>query len=390
MKLLLSLMLLQDPPLPGMEWSGIDGFIVLLVREGISFQEGWEDANPETTLVIVFGEAPPVPLDLYRFVQRGGRLVVASDRASIDTVLSPFGLRLQTGPIRVRGADATFHGYRDCPLVHPVVQPHQVFAMRLFNEVGHVAFNKPGYFDADQVRRTRWDILARFPTLVGGGNPPCIVGSDEPRAVFISDHSPFINLMLPEMENLLFAKNLLKEMGRRRVLFFYNGKILGSKDLPANLPAIPPGTLRALNPALRHLEMTGALNRFIRGHWGEILASLTLLGLAGFGIWMYRRESQPPETGPSALLQRFSDEKPDHRRRNYALAAKELLDRVRESAPQWPDGKWQAWVARRKYNRLRRDRDTLPAVVSARQFSRWLRMAQDLSDAGIVKWTLKA
>jgi hypothetical protein len=162
---------------------------------------------------------------------------------------------------------------------------------------------------------------------------------------------------------------------------------MAARDLPPRMLVLPPGTIRALNPALRHLEETGALNRYARNFWTQALGGLTIVILGIFAVWMYRREVEPFDPGGGALLGRFGSAAADPSRRNYALAARELLERVAQSPPSWPASKWRAWVARRRYHRLLNARALLGERVSARRFRRWLKSARELSESGIVKWT---
>jgi hypothetical protein len=382
MNLLLSLLLLsQDPPSPGMEWSGIDGFLLLLVREGFLLQESWDAAAPDRTLVIVFGEAPfSDDRRLYDFVRAGGRTFVASDRSSIDRAIRLFGVTLRKGRVLTYGSEDAFYGYKDCPLVRPRMYKDP------FKGVIELAFNRPAAFDVTGDAVT----LAKFPPLSDKSEPPCIVSGklDKGSYLFVSDHSPFINLMLLEKSNLAFARNVLRWMERREVLFYYNGRVLGLGDLPENLPVIPPGSLRALNPALRHLELSGSLNQYVRNIWPALLGGLTLLALSAFVLWMFRRSSQP-DTLDAALLQKFyRDTAASDRRRNFSIAAEELWTRVSGCPVAWPKSKWRAWIARRKYNSLQRAAGG--RAVGVREFSRLLRTALRLSESGIVKWTSNA
>jgi hypothetical protein len=362
------LLLPQDPIQPGQEWSGVDGWLILAVREGCYPQENWEDLDPADTLLVVFGEPPARDPGWTAFVRRGGRLLIASDRPAIDRVLAGFGVSLRPGPLRVKSGVYAYSGYRDCPVVAP--NPTE----EIFRDVLQIAFNKPAAFE----KTGDLDILARLPPLSDRSEPPCILASSSRRVFLLSDYSQFINLMIPEANNALFAQNLLRVLKRPKMLFVCNGRIIGPGEI-GGLPPFPPGTIRALNPVLRKLETEGALNQLARRAWPAVLAGATLLSVAFFLLWTVRRETRPPDT-PAVC--RITGDDADPRRRNYRLAASALLDRFFESDP--PPPPWREWSARRNYNLLRRARRRLPASVSARRFSRLLQAARAL---GVSKWT---
>ena len=271
------------------EWAGIDGVMLLLRREGIELSDDEGRPDPRRTFVAILGD-PPGDLSWYpRFIERGGRVLVASDRPSVNPISESFGVRVETGTVRVRSGDDAFNGCFDCPVVD-VARDAQTIGHPLFRDVKRIAFNRPAWLSTQQVGG-----LLRLPRLHREGAPACLVATrfGPGRIAILSDHSVFINLMLPEADNLAFARNLLRWRGRKSVLLYHDGKRIRPRDLPPGLASIPPLSLLALNPALEELETSGALNGFVRTFLPWIVGGLTVLALAVLVVWMTRATGQP-------------------------------------------------------------------------------------------------
>ena len=271
------------------DWAAIDGLMLLLRREGIELSGDEGRLDPRRTFVAILGDPPADHSWFARFIDRGGRVLIASDRPSVNPYVEGFGIQVETGPVRVLSDGDAFNGCFDCPVAN-VARDSQTINHPIFRDVKRIAFNRPAWLSSQQIGG-----LLHLPRLQRRGAPPCLIATrfGRGRLVVLSDHSVFINLMLPEADNLAFSRNLFRWMGRKSVRLFYEGKRIHPGDLPPGLASIPPLSLPALNPALEELETSGALNGFVQTFLPWIVGGMTILAFAALVVWMTRATGLP-------------------------------------------------------------------------------------------------
>ncbi len=251
-----------------------------------SIQELTKD--PERSVLVVLGETGildevnnEVSGGLRGFVERGGALLVATDRRVPATnrnrsALQQFGVRVFPQPVRMVAGDWAncYRGLGLCPIAQPAIGAKPPLFQNLplgvaTNRAGFLFLDPPG--DQAQLR-----ILAVFPE---GCRPdhrdelheerplPFAAGRDwgMGRILVLADHSVFINdmMMRADNNNIDFADNCLRWLRdggpkrRDRILFVEEGIIVtdfnvASLDMPFP-PFTPPD------------DMVSIANRFLVG-----------------------------------------------------------------------------------------------------------------------------
>lgn len=309
-------------------WSGIDGWVMLLQQRGVPFRGEEELArlgDHTGTLLILFGRPPadagfPERVRRHVVLQRAP-LLIASDLPEMNPVLEVFGAQLRAGSYRALDPAARHHEYADCPLV----TPEHGFDP-LFRRVTRLALNRPAWFT-----NLRWPVAAWLPEGVDrqGEDLPCMLVAAEHKAVLISDHSLFINLMLPEESNLRFANNLIDWLRPRRVLFLYDGKVVKPVPLPFGLPDLGSRvSVRVLDRVLREAEESGLFRTLDPRIYAGLTAALGVGLAAVLAVWILRRPSRLPEVlaRSGALLTEFGPGAPGNFvERNLRIPAEEYL-----------------------------------------------------------------
>jgi hypothetical protein len=382
------------------------------------------DEDPARTLFIVLGDPTPLAgLRLGQFVERGGAVLVATDRSIPSRTLSrDFGVTVSGERVsRLVGQDSDFYrALVDCPFVQPAARTTANVPLFLNLPQG-VATNCPSrlWF----VRREQTlPVLATFP---GGCRVddqkrvftvpvlPFAVGGDwgDGRILVLSDHSVFINDMVvqPDNDNFDFAYNCVEWLAaygrRQRVLFFDNGVPQTEFNIPLRPPPpipLPPADaiLAAANQALAGMQQENVFNRVLynqqqRVNPDAVIRLLLLLltaGLAVYGLVRLHRGWQRPEPGTRlldvalplpatgtvleqrrhALARQGNLWEPARALARQTFAA--LLGPAASARPpavRAPGGWWSRWTAARRVRRLwRLAYDPRPVPVSPRRFGR--------------------
>ncbi len=394
--------------------------------------------DPAETILIVFGDLKPLDKvrsatrGLVRFQNRGGAILIASDRPDPSWQLRELKVRVAGQTVRQR-ADISFLGLRDCPLItHGIHSGHP-----LFRDIAlGIATNKPSYLemlDSDLlVLATHSDLDLGFPLLnldlrqppsshrIGRpGEPPFIAGSSsdsgpDQRVVVIAGHGVFMNEMLANnQDNFYFARNCvdwLTEGGRRKhVLFLEERRVLTRFDLNLSqpLPVFNP-TEDTINALLVGMEEEGFFEKLLDRYVGRRLPlQLLLVGLTIFLILRglmrltgahFRREARAPLA--EAWVEAKQTRRPIHaQRREIMLIHGNLLEGARDLARHWfdthvagepppeqpprvvaPAGWWQRRRWQRRLDRLWELAYGTPLVgLNLREFEALLRETRRLS-----------
>ena len=366
-------------------WDGVDAWVTLVQLRGASFVglealDASERRSHARLLLVLFGPMPKDNPELVRKIvahvqAQQGSLLLASDRSSMNLVLKHLMVELKSGNYAAANPRSQLHGYADCPLVVPERPFRDLFA-----GVPRLAFNRPAWF-VPPTPPTEWAILAALPeaTRSGAVARPCILAHDDPKVVLMSDHSPFINLMIMEEANRRFANNLLDWYQPRQVLFLYDGKPVRPTPLPFGLPELgSQASIRTLDLALRQAE-EGGIMRNLEPRTLAVMSALLSIVLAAVAVWILRRPSQSPEVlaRSAALLVDFglgAEGRPEER--NLRIPAQEYLFawwrryRARHELPPGAERDPALWELRggsaRQRKALHRDLERLAAAsVSA-------------------------
>jgi hypothetical protein len=337
----------QDPPAidpVSFSWSGIDGWGLLLQRHGVLLHGARlpEGVMPIDTWVILFGEAPTRPeyvRTIESLIGAGAQVLIASDRPSMAPWFRKLGVSFVPGPIKSAFPLQAFKGEQDCPIVEQMEAAHP-----LFRGVKRIAFNRPGGFTLGPP-----GMIALLPSDPSGRDYGCIwegLFGRRSSSILISDHSVFINLMLMEEGNGLFATNLIRHFRSREALFFMDGWPIEPGAFGPEVPEPDAATILAnMGPAIRAIETSGMIQNFAANNAIYSFGFLTMVLISMAIIALMRARSRPVVAlaGSGAILSDFAfgvgRATPD--RGNYRMAAQELLR-------QW----WMKW---------KRERD-LPSV----------------------------
>ncbi|MBI3271053.1 MAG: hypothetical protein HYZ53_18765 [Planctomycetes bacterium] len=321
--------LAQDPPGAPEDdsatWSGIDGFVILLQRSGVHLLGPEEVAEPNLgpgTLIILLGTPPPQPtlLRILGFQHHWTGLLVASDRKEMAGVFDRYGLELDTSPYQMRDPTrGAFHGYADCPLIRGHGNSP------LIEGVKQIALNRPARF----VGRHR-TTLSRLPEEPGRERCAWIVAKENPKSLFISDHSLFINLMLNEESNAVFATNVIRWFGATDVWLIVDGETVHSELFPPGMPDFgPQASIRLLDHVIRATEEAHGLRNLDPRYNAFIATGATILLAVVLSLWLVRRPAAPAEILGSApaLLSEFGDPgSAPAGERNFRIPAQEFLE----------------------------------------------------------------
>jgi hypothetical protein len=242
---------------------GYDLFRLLLQQQGLSavssdFATAFQD--PSQTILIVLGDTPrlhAISNRLTAFVNKGGSLLIATDRAD-SKIAQSFGVRFRP-PVIVYPRHA-YQGLSDCPIIENFSRRH-----RLFRGVHRLVGNRCGTLAVEDSRT----VLAML-TIRNSLNVPIIAAqrTKTSRALFVADHSLFVNEMLLHGDNALFVDNcigwLRQPTARTKVILVADGHPLsttgGSDQLPAEvldeivqaaLANLPPVAPRPSDPSIR-------------------------------------------------------------------------------------------------------------------------------------------
>ncbi len=187
------------------DWTGLSDWIAAARSAGLDVQTGPLDLStlsPREAVAVIGPEAPPADEALVRFVQEGGRLLVADEGAASDALFTRLGLQPKAAP---RGTDPSLPGYPD--LVVLTVAPFGVFT-----GLERLVTNHPGAFAPGPL-----DAAVGFASGDGFGYDATL-GTGE--FVAVADSSLFVNLMQHVPENARFSAQVvswLAENGKRTV-----------------------------------------------------------------------------------------------------------------------------------------------------------------------------
>jgi hypothetical protein len=354
--------------------------------------------SPSKSIVIILGDTGAVrrlPGGLGRFLERGGAVLVASDRGVADWLVRwefdrVAGVGLSSDTVVCTDLNSCYHRLEYCPWVEPVPDAEPALFRSPENnarEPLRVATNMPSELRVRRddlrpgVRRLaflpascRYDkpgrrhdprMVVEHPLFMVGGE----VGAG--RLLVLADHSVFINEMMlrPDNGNIEFADNCLAYLrgdGRDRVLFVEEGQVRTDFDVPMMKLKVPPGEVaKALferrdwlvaqaNRMIANFEDENDLSRMTigaaerngvpardLGTW--LLLALTVLLLAYLGYRLGTRGRQQPEPAAPPLQAALARSVPasalTEQRHQAQLRAANLWEPARELARRW-------WAAR--------------------------------------------
>jgi hypothetical protein len=406
----------QEPADPSPFGRRFDGLRMLFALEKLEpgTLGDLEASDPKGWLLVVLDDPNTLQrINVRRFVERGGSVLVAGDRPMRG--LGELGLSIAAGPIAA-SAGGAYRDVRACPVIrswknHP-----------LFERVDSLTMNRPGWLVGSALGSyaLAWAPaqanLSGEPFVV----PPTVIAGGElgqGRFVVVADHSLFINEMLLELDNIVFARNAVRWLRRDRPADQCRVAFLeGSQEVTEWIdPRFASGdwssfsledVVALVNELLVGLEEEDVFNRLLVESQGRLRGptrSLALLIPAGLlamlvlARWMAARRR--PIGKPAGVLASFtSDALLEQRRlaivsvgnfaepaqalaRNFFMQAMAtaLLPTTMPEAVIIGNG-WRRWRVRRQLEGLwRLAHEVAPAQIGRGRFSRLTRQVAHLN-----------
>ena len=248
------------------EWKrGFHGFAMLCRADGLAVETNSAllyRRNQDDLVVVVFGGAPGLRLNLQTIVDRGGAVLVAADDATtMSGATSDMGIQFHAGPVNVVDRAEIYHGYTDCFRVTSLDPSHPVT-----KDVVQIIANRAGVLSTTG-SRNRWRPIATTPLAQAIKYTNDQMHSfdfmaalqkrrGEGRALAIADHSVFTNQMLPCGDNARLAAQAvawLADGKRSRVIILVDRGIVSPSDPTLVDIELPPPTPEQVRKALANL-----------------------------------------------------------------------------------------------------------------------------------------
>jgi hypothetical protein len=389
----------------------------ILFDEGFTARESLDEIVevPEKSLLVVLGNLESlhrIPGGLRRFVEKGGAVLLASDRPIRDresaaAFIDLAGVSIAGNHLITPNFWECYQNREYCPFLLPAAGarvnlfidaegeplkpiatnvPTQLLQRRLVAPLGALALLPA---NAQQETAEGLRAVEGWPVIVRGGP----LGSG--RAMVVADHSLFINeMMMPQdTGNVEFAVNLiryLREEKRDRLLFIDEGTVQTKLDLPLQSPQLNLEELLSLlysrkDVLLQEAERwiakqeddDNAFNRWVvsaidrRFGWYPFLFGVVVAMTLGFALYaIYRlwiRERYGPDTSTPLLINAVAKVLPEkplaEQRLESLLRQGDVREPLRQRARQW--------LASLGLEPPSSARAPLPALVAASWWSAW-------------------
>jgi len=258
------------------DWNGLSHFVAqarpLGVRLEVASELDYAAMDEETSLVIIY---PTIPLEssaLIAHLRRGGRMLIADDFGTSDTLFEQLGLRRDTRPVT---GGIHFRNQPHLPVAAPVAEDHV-----LTLGVHRLMTNHPTTFITDLPPVFVTGAPARTLVAVGA------IG--EGRLVVIGDPSVFINNMMEVRGTQQLARNVLTylagEANTRRLVLV--SQRFGQRNGGSGIADNASEARQHFNGQLRRLSGWIASLRDVEGRprWMSVLLSIVTLGLLALVI----------------------------------------------------------------------------------------------------------
>ncbi|MGI9519620.1 MAG: DUF4350 domain-containing protein [Pirellulaceae bacterium] len=304
---------------------GYNGLALICRSLGMELQTDarqWSREDPSDSVLVVLGDLDRdmMPVNIDRWLEQGGAVLVASDRRG---QLQGGAIQFLAGPWRAVHRDDSYQSrYRECPVVKPRRPNHPVM-----QGVEQIITNRPGGM---RTSSTRFRPLAQFPALQRTQNLFYFLlareGRLDSRLLACADQSVFANQMLIHGDNARFAMQAmawLSEGGRKNLLMVVDGNVATPADprgvdvqLPAptrdevlnalkNLPA--DKLLEFGNTMATVVEDENLVNEFLSVVIEElderiVMRTVLFLATAALGLILFLRYA-----GSESMLQEPSD-----------------------------------------------------------------------------------
>jgi hypothetical protein len=334
--------------------------------------------QPKNKVLIVLGRTDVAEklsreVELNRFLQAGGGLLIATDRHTSDDVKREIGVQVSGEFVSVRREDGYRGKFPDCVLVapprptqlRPAPSRHPILAG--ITETRPVVTNRPSFL-AWSIHPIEAELHAPNNSYQFGPRldfvpdrlnfvPDRLMFAtawtvrDNGRAVVLADHSVFIDEMMGQTDNdnITFAFNIarwLGENGRRtEVLLYDDGVVQSSFDVDLNAvgsPGIPPVEVLVplINQKIGEMEDENLFNHLLgdaAGGTDRILRGLLLvftLGLIAQGGYRFMNSKFRTDLRPAKAVTAAAPV-PDVERRHQAILARgNLVESAHELAHQ--------------------------------------------------------
>lgn len=248
--------------------------------------------DPESSVIVLLGNVNVFqPHDLNDFCERGGAVLVATDRSYSAGRIGEF--MSSNSPVRSRRVSDWYQNHYDCLILDNIDSRNP-----LMKNVNSLVVNRTGWLAKPRWARREWDVAARLPDSTEprrAESQPVIASlrfrqKEKGRLIMAADPSLFTNGMLWHGDNAILAINtsqLLCAGKRNRLLFLVDRKALESyrdspmmnqtpppplpENLPENLPEPELATwLRIGNSVIRNVEETNVMNEAVADYTSRI------------------------------------------------------------------------------------------------------------------------
>jgi hypothetical protein len=371
------------------EWKrGFHGFAMLCRAEGISVETDPQllyRSEQDDLIVVIFGGAPGLAVNLQGIVNRGGAVLVAADDGqTMSGLTNQLGIRFHGGPVNVTDEKMTYQRYYpDCFRISALDASHPIT-----KDVREVVANRAGVLSITRRARffdayDRWRPLAKTPParaprylqnqVFKFDFMAALQSRDGGRGLAVADHSVFTNQMLACGDNARLAAQTvvwLADNKRTKVIFLVDRSIVSPADPTLVDITIPPPTPQQVRDALANLppdefrevvntvatvvEDEGILNdvfgeffrrlpRHLYNRFIILAASLTLAFFAILRAVSFRGTLEIDANGdevPGARSQRIVDRVERHH------VAMQMLDRFRVDVTGSAKTSWDDFVKR--------------------------------------------
>ncbi len=190
-----------DPDSP--DWTGLSRFIDAGRTVGVTLTPtqtlDFRDLDPEQPLVILYPQEPLDVPNLIRFVSDGGRILLADDFGESEALLD----RLEIQRVLTDPGNLPHTTYAGGNVALPIITARG--RHDLLEGVGHVVANHPSVITNVGGPVLRYD---------SGGGFVYDMNLGDGKVVVVADASLFINRMLGEADNEVFAANALRYICR--------------------------------------------------------------------------------------------------------------------------------------------------------------------------------
>lgn len=253
------------------EWKrGFHGFNIVCKNSGLVHESysQWLTVPANQKILVVLGEVSNIRINVDRFIERGGAVLIATDRQN-SSIVRRQGIGFTTANIQASFQRDCFQNFPDCPIVtdtriHPSLE-----------NVDSIVTNRPGLLTPTRRGPDGPKMIAYLPSLIGSFHSNRFIATVERneggRLMCVADQSVFANQMLIHGDNAIFAAQAmewLKSGGRTHLLVIADGAVQSAVDPSGVEVRLPPPSRQQVLDAIRNLPPAALLE------FGNVVATV--------------------------------------------------------------------------------------------------------------------